>query len=152
MDYATSTTWTSDGLPKDVKGQLCVIQAGQTGDASHVAAAAGLDDNTDILVISPEKKDETSELVKYFEYVTSFAKGVPERERVRFIALESTSQDKKVRCKALYNLMVDDPSDKRVDLKKVLKTLVDFLDTVRRFSILQYPPFGANHIVSVRNR
>ena len=73
--------------------QLCVIRAGQTGDASHVAAAAALDDDTDILVISQEKKEETSELVIYFKSVTQHAEVYLEQERVRFIALDSTSQD-----------------------------------------------------------
>ena len=124
--------------------------ASQTGDASHVAAAAALDDDTDILVISPEKKEETSEIVIYFKSVTQHAEVYLEQERVRFIALDSTSQDEQTRHVALYDMMVDGLNGKSVNLKK----LVDWSDDkvrdllsqdqtkVRGYSILQYPPLS----------
>ena len=109
------TEWRSKDFP-----QLCVIQAGQTGDASHVAAAAALDDNTDILVIASDTKEETINLVTYFESVTRHAPGCLKRKHVRLIVLESGLQGEKVRHVALYNMMVDDKNGKRVDLKKLV--------------------------------
>ena len=113
-----SNKWTSRALPG--RCQLCVIQVGQTGDAPHVAAAATLDDNTDILVISANPEDKESEIVTYFKSVTNHATVSLERERVRFITLESTTQDKKARDVRLYNMMNDDVSGKRVVLKKLV--------------------------------
>ena len=121
-----STVWTSGGLPKDVKYQLCVVQAGQTGDASHVAAAAALDDNTDILVISPEK-EETTQLMVYFKSVTHLSTKNPGRERVRFIALKPKPGESKARDIALYNMMVDDQTNQRVDLKTLVGLAEDYL-------------------------
>ena len=82
--------FSSEGLHGETQRQLVVTLATQTGDQAHVAAAAALDDRTDVLVIfsSDRTKDEAARdaSVQYFRQATDSGTIL---ERVHQICLDS---------------------------------------------------------------
>lgn len=94
-----------DGLEQPRKRQLIVTLAAQTGDQAHVAAAAALDDRTDVLVIFSLEKTKSPEArqasVKYFQGATGTTDTTTPK-RVHQICLESHVDSIK-----LYNTLVD---------------------------------------------
>jgi hypothetical protein len=121
------TVWTSNGLPGDIQRQLCVVQASQTGDITHVAAAAVLDDKTDVLIMSSDRSKSFEEIAGYYGSVTKGASSVPDRIRVRPIVLPQ-KDGQKGRDIKLYNMITDDTENKRVrvyDIKDRVEALLD---------------------------
>ena len=98
--------FSSEGLDKETERQLVVTLATQTGDQAHVAAAAALDDRTDILVIfsSDKTKDEARDAsVRYFQQATGNST-IP--ERVHQICLDDHDKSH-----TLYSMLVDKVTD-----------------------------------------
>ena len=103
-------TFSSDGL-KQPKRQLIVTLAAQTGDQTHVAAAAALDDRTDVLVIFSLERTNSSEArqasVTYFQGATGTTDTTTPK-RVHQICLDKHADSIKV-----YNMLVDGTGHRR---------------------------------------
>ena len=101
---SSSYIFSSDGLKQQQPRQLIVTLAAQTGDQAHVAAAAALDDRTDILVIFSEKTDSSEARqasINYFQGATG-ATDTSTRKRVHQIYPDKHADSIKV-----YNMLVD---------------------------------------------
>ena len=111
---SSSYIFSSDGLEQP-KRQLIVTLAAQTGDQAHVAAAAALDDRTDVLVIFSLEKIDSFKVrqasVEYFQRATGTTDTtIP--KRVHQICVNEHLKDSV----KLYNALVD-PNGERKDLK-----------------------------------
>ena len=95
--------FSSDGLEQQQK-QLIVTLAAQTGDQAHVAAAAALDDRTDVLLIFSEKTNSSEARqasIKYFQGATGTT-DTTTLKRVHQIYLDKPEDSIK-----LCNMLVD---------------------------------------------
>jgi hypothetical protein len=113
--------------------RLAVIASTKTGDFVHVAGAAALDDNLDILVIAPGDSDQVSlkELMDYFGHASScqlYTKDTSRPVNVRlFKAEDAIVPNEKTKTYSVEGKLADDRQDpviktteKIANLKKVL--------------------------------
>ncbi len=108
---STPYNFSSKGLAKETQRQLVVTLAAQSRDQAHVAAAAALDDRTDVLVIlSREKtkgKTARDASILYFQRATDKSTAP---ERVHQTCLQTHRDTVK-----LYDMPVDTKDGYRKD-------------------------------------
>jgi hypothetical protein len=117
--------------------KIAVIASTKTGDFAHIAGAAALDDNLDILVLAPGDSDPVSlkEVMEYFEhasgcqlYTKDTAKDTSTPDRVRFFKVEDAIKpNEKTQTYTVESKLADDrqvPVKETADKLQRLKTVL----------------------------